>query len=109
MNKITLFTYQDSHIGITIKLYFNKNDQLIFYGRDTGEKVYSVFGKSEYDYAYTIEPDAVKKLALLFKIKSNNKKALLVAVKKRFHTNTAYSEFGAFMKENGIPLEQFTF
>ena len=61
MKRITLYKYKDDKIKISMELYFNENDQLIFDGYDIGERVKEYWGDSDYEYTYTIEPAEVKK------------------------------------------------
>jgi hypothetical protein len=108
MEKITLYKYKDEKIKISMELYFNENDQLIFDGYDIGEKVKEFWGDSDYEYTYTIELKEVKKLFGILKVNSNDKRALLIEIKNRFDGNDAYSKFGEFMDEHNINYKAFT-
>lgn len=104
---LSLYEYKDADISISMSLRFDEQNGLIFDGYDTGKKVLELKGDSDYEYKYTIEADEVKKLYALFKIKADNRKALLNRLKELFHENDAFSKFGAFMTENNIKYSSF--
>jgi hypothetical protein len=108
MNHVTLYEYEDSNIKISMEIYFDENDKLKFAGYDTGKTVERLMGDSDYEYYYTIEYAAVKKLAQVLNVDYNDKASILNEIKQRFNGNEAYSRFGAFMKENDIAFEAFT-
>lgn len=108
MERITLFELENEGIKISMKLYFNEEDQLIFDGYDIGKTVSELLGDSDYEYTYTIEPDQVQKLYKAFGIPTDDRKALLLEAKKRFGGNDAYTDFGKFMDENEIGYKPFT-
>lgn len=108
MEEITLYEFESPEIKISMKVYFNEKQELIFDGQDTGETVNKLMGDSDYEYKYTVASEGVKKLALLFDVDMNEKILFLKEIKKRFNANDAYSKFGAFMKENNIMFESFT-
>jgi hypothetical protein len=103
-----LYEYRDDEIHISMELYFNENDQLIFEGYDIGVKVEKYWGDSDYEYSYTIDPEEVQKLFKILKVNTGDQGALLLEIKKRFNGNDAYSKFGKFMNENGIRYKAFT-
>ncbi len=107
MHHISLYHYEDKDIKISMNLYFNEQDQLIFDGYDIGRKVLQIRGKSDYEYKYTIAPVDVQKLAELFQVEYSDRKALLQAIKDKFGGNEAYSKFGAFMNNHGVKYEVF--
>ena len=108
MERITLFKLENPHIKISMEIFFNEKEQLIFDGYDIGKSVEACWGDSDYEYNYTIEPEEVRKLYLLFGIPDTDKLSLLLAIKKRFEGNEAYSSFGKFMDENSIRYSAFT-
>ncbi|MEO0505883.1 MAG: hypothetical protein AAF090_06985 [Bacteroidota bacterium] len=108
MEKITLYEFESPNIKISMKVYFNEKNDLIFDGYDIGKKVNELIGDSDYEYKYTVKDNQVKKIADLFNIDFNKKKILLKEIKNRFNENDAYSKFGIFMKENNIEFESFT-
>lgn len=108
MERITLFKLENSSIKISMEIYFNDKDQLIFDGYDIGKSVENAWGDSDYEYTYTIEPKEVDKLYPLFGISNNDKQKLLMEIKNRFEGNEAYSKFGEFMKENKIDFTPFS-
>ncbi|MDC8004830.1 hypothetical protein POV27_12270 [Aureisphaera galaxeae] len=108
MEKITLYEFESPSIKISMEIYFNENNQLIFDGYDIGETVKDLMGDSDYEYYYTIEFEEVKKIAALLGADINDKMAILLAIEKHFNGNDAYSKFGNFMKKNNIIYEQFT-
>ncbi|WP_299242422.1 hypothetical protein [uncultured Aquimarina sp.] len=65
-------------------------------------------GDSDYEYKYSIKFNEAKKIASLFNVDINEKMVFLKEIKNRFNDNEAYSKFGAFMKENNIVFESFT-
>jgi hypothetical protein len=59
MDKVTLFYLERPDIKISMEIYFNDKDQLFFDGYDIGKSVEEVWGDSDYEYTYTIEPEEV--------------------------------------------------
>ena len=108
MEKITLYEFQSPDIKISLKVYFNEENKLIFDGYDIGKTVSKLMGDSDYEYKYSVEFDEVKKIAKLFDINLNEQIPFLKEIKNRFNDNDAYSKFGAFMKENNITFKSFT-
>jgi len=108
MEKITLYEFESPNIKITMQVYFNEKNELIFDGYDIGKTVSELMGDSDYEYQYTIKYNEAKKLANIFNIDINEKTALLKEIKNHFNENDAYSKFGTFMKENNIQFESFT-
>src|SRR5210317_1937096 len=102
MEKVTLFSLNEDHIKISMELYFNERNELFFDGYDIGKRVEDIWGDSDYEYCYTINPSEVKKLYKFYKINEGERSALLNTLKEHFSGNQAYSKFGAFMKKNGI-------
>ena len=102
MSRITLFTHKDSGISITMVLFFNEKDQLVFEGYDIGSTVDDFWGDSDYEYGFTVEPKEVQKLYELLGVKSGYKSALLREIKNRFAGNHAYSKLTEFLGENDI-------
>jgi len=107
MHTISLYEYEDKDIKISMDLYFNEQDKLIFDGYDIGRKVLEIRGSSDHEYKYTIAPADVQKLADLFQVQYSDRKALLQAIKDKFGGNEAYSKFGAFMDSHGVKYEIF--
>ena len=107
-DKIVLYEVELVDIKIYMTMYFNDEDQLIFDGQDIGKRVEDIWGDSDYEYSYTIEPVEVSKLFPLFHITNFDRNALLLKIKERFEGNDAYSKFGDFMTENNIKYESFT-
>ncbi|WP_370477217.1 hypothetical protein [Tamlana flava] len=108
MEKITLYEFESPNIKISMKVYFNDKNELIFDGYDIGKRVNELMYDSDYEYQYNIKYNEAKKIANLFNIDINEKKDLLKEIKNRFNENDAYSKFGAFMVENNIEFESFT-
>lgn len=102
MNSITIYQFESPEIKISMQLYFNAKNQLIFEGTDIGKRVAELTGDSDYEYFYTIEPTEVQKLADLLQINPGDRSALLLALKEKFHGNDAYSKFGEFMKSHQV-------
>ncbi len=108
MEKVTLFAVERPDIKISMQIYFTEKNQLFFDGYDIGKTVEEVWGDSDYEYTYTIEPDEVNKFYPLFSLTVGDKAGLLQEIKNRFSVNKAYSLFGEFMTANGIKYESFT-
>jgi len=108
MEKVTLYQLESSDIKISMEIYFNKQNQLIFDGYDIGKRVEELLGESEYEYSYTIEFVEANKISKLFNINIAKKPTLLKEIKNRFNGNDAYSKFGNFMTENDIKFSRFT-
>lgn len=107
MNKITLYAFDSPDISITMQLYFNAKNQLIFEGFDIGENVEKITGDSSYEYFYTIEFEEAKKIAAHLGIDISDRDTLLQTIKTQFGGNDAYSRFGEFMQQNAIHFERF--
>lgn len=108
MEKVTLYTSKNSGIKVSMKIYFNEDHQLIFDGYDIGTIVKDLMGDVDYEYYYTIEPNAVRQLAHVLGVNPFEKSIILQEIKKRFYENDAYSKFGDFMKKHKIKYNQFT-
>lgn len=108
MEKITLYEFENPNIKISMKMYFNEENELIFDGYDIGKTVSELMGDSDYEYKYSVKFDEVKKMAAIFNINIDEKMVFLKEIKNRFNDNEAYSKFGAFMKKNSIVFESFT-
>jgi hypothetical protein len=100
MNKVTLFRHKHPEIETCIQAYFNEEGELIIDGYDIGNRVKEIWGESDYEYAYRINPDSVKQLYNILGLNHGDKLALLEAIKSKFNDNSAYTELGKFMDEN---------
>lgn len=107
MENITLYYEERTDIKISMELRFTETGNLFFDGYDFGKFVKEHFGRSDYEYSYTIKPAEVIKPYALFSVKEGNKPGLLQAIKERFHANDAYSAFGKFMQENNVAYDRF--
>ncbi|MEO0527757.1 MAG: hypothetical protein AAFZ89_11060 [Bacteroidota bacterium] len=107
MEKITLYEFESPDIKISMQVYFNKENKLIFDGHDVGKTVSKLMGDTDYEYQYSVESKEAKKIAELFGINFNEKIVFLKEIKNRFNDNNAFSKFGEFMKENNIAFESF--
>lgn len=107
MNRITLYQYNSPDIKITIEAYFNKED-LVIYGYDIGKTVEEPWGDSDYEYHTTVPAEEVKKLYPLMNVIEGDKEGLLNAIAKIYNTNSCFSEFNDFLRENGIIPEGFS-
>ena len=105
--KVALYDLETSEIKISMQLYFNEINQLIFDGYDIGESVKQAFGDSDYEYLHKVEPEEVNKFYALFDVAVEDKAALLQALKVRFSVNEAYTLFADFMKNNNIQFTSF--
>lgn len=106
--QVTLYTFESPEINISLKVYFNPKNELVFDGYDFGDKVLELLGTSDYEYTYKVSYTEVQKLAALLNVRQDDKKGLLQAMKKRFCENDAYSKFGVFMTENNIAFTSFS-
>ena len=107
MEKITLFKLERPDIKISMEIYFNEINQLYFDGYDIGELVERIWGDSDYEYTYTIEPEEVNKFYPLFNLRNGDKSGLLQSLKDRFSVNEAYSLLGNFMNVHDIKYDSF--
>ena len=107
MYKVLLFSLESDSISVTITAYF-EDGKLIVEGYDIGKTVEESWGDSDYEYSTTIHPEEVKKLYPLFEVEEGDKRRLLDAIKERFHTNTCYSEFCEFLRNNNIKSDGFS-
>lgn len=108
MKEITLYEFESPNIKVSMRLYFNDKNELVFDGYDIGKNVEELMGDSDYEYQYKICFEEAKKLAKLFKTDINKKSELLKEIKNRFNEYDAYSKFGDFMNKNNIEFESFT-
>lgn len=108
MERVTLYQFESNQIKISMQIYFNADDQLIFDGYDAGKAVKGLKGSYDYEYYYTIEMVEVQKIALLLKVSLEEKETILEAIKLNFSGNDAYSKFGDFMRTHNINFESFT-
>jgi hypothetical protein len=107
MNKVTLYHYQDPDIRITIEAYFD-GERLVVEGFDIGKRVEELLGDSDYEYATGVDQEELKKLYPLMNVPVGDKDGLLNAIAEKFNTNYCYSEFQAFLDNNGIKAEAFS-
>jgi hypothetical protein len=104
MNRITLYQFNSPDIKITIEAYFSKED-LVIDGYDFGKKAEEGWGDSDYEYQTTVSGEEVKKLYPLMNVSEGDKEGLLNAISKNYNTNSCFSEFNDFLRENGIRTE----
>ena len=108
MDKITLYQLETPEINISMTLYFNDDNQLIFDGYDRGKKVKALKRSYDYEYYYTIEPDSVKKLYETLDISEDERQQLLISIKELFGGNEAYSKFGKFLRNHDIEYSSYS-
>jgi hypothetical protein len=106
MDKVVLYEAESSQIKISMLLYFDEKDHLVFDGYDLGPAVEEIFGDSDYEYFYTIAWNEVLKIASLLSMDLSDRMAFLKKLKSMFQGNDAYSKFGAFLKEKNIQYLQ---
>lgn len=99
---VILYEFQAENLCSSAEMYFNEKDELVFAGYDIGKTVEELKGDSDYEYNYTIPDAEADKLRSLLGVNTNDKDALLVALKIKFATDHAYSELGEFMRANNI-------
>lgn len=102
LGKFTLFYLEKPDIKISMELYFTDRDQLYFDGYNIGKSVEAIWGDTDYEYTYILEPEEVDKFYQIFNLAPGDKSGLLFALKQRFSGNKAYSLFGEFMNANHI-------
>jgi hypothetical protein len=95
MSRVTLYHYEVPEIKITIEAYF-KDEWLMVEGYDIGKRVEELLGDSDYEYVTGVDQEELKKLYPLMTIAG------------RFNTNSCYSEYQAFLNNNGIKAEAFS-
>ena len=108
MQKVVLYEAESPRIRISMLLYFNDKDQLVFDGYDIGPAVEELFGDSDYEYTYTVTWDEVLKMGKVLGVDPSNRLGFLEQLQGLFKGNDAYTKFGAFLKENKIGHKQFT-
>ncbi|MCX2720011.1 hypothetical protein [Lentiprolixibacter aurantiacus] len=108
MDKVVLYEVESSKIRISMLLYFNEKDELVFDGYDIGPAVKEIYGDSDYEYTYTISWDEVVKMAEVLQVELSNRRLFLEHLKNMFQGNDAYSKFGKFLKESGLKYGQST-
>ncbi len=107
MKSISLYQFKSDEIKISVDARFD-GDQLIIEGYDIGKRVEAYWGDSDYEYTMTIPVEGVNFLFQYFKIEPREKELLLVALAKRFNTNSCYSDIAKLLDENHIKYEGFS-
>ena len=106
--KVTLFYLERPDIKTSMEIYFNEKNQLFFDGYDIGKVVEELWGDSDYEYQYTIEPDQIDKLYDILALERGDKNGLLQELKNRFSCNEAYTLLGEFLNTHNIRYKSFT-
>jgi hypothetical protein len=106
MNRVTLYQFNSPDIKITIEAYFSRED-LVIDGYDIGKAADGHWGDSDYVYQTTVSAEEVKKLYPLMNVTEGDKDGLLNAIAKIYNTNSCFTEFNDFLRENGINSEGF--
>lgn len=107
MDRITLYHYESPDIKVTIEAYF-QGDMLMVEGYDIGKKVEEILGDSDYEYVTGVKPEELFKLYALLNVPEGDREKLLYAIAEKFNGNYCYSQFQAFLNENGIKAEAFS-
>ncbi|MBX2963266.1 MAG: hypothetical protein KF687_12190 [Cyclobacteriaceae bacterium] len=107
MNSITLYSYSDLEIKISIDAYFD-GEALIIDGYDRGNKVKEYWGDFDYEYMVRIPAKGVDFLCDHLHIPKGDKQGLLNALTHRYNSNTCYSDIRKLMNDNGIECEGFS-
>lgn len=108
MDKVLLFHLKNESIKITIEAFFDADGNLVIDGYDIGKTVGEYFGDIDYEYSTTVSPAEVVKLYHLLGIEEGAKTDLLLALQRRFNTNTCYSEIQGLLDNNGIRYNGFS-
>jgi hypothetical protein len=98
---ILLYRFQSEEIKVEIEARFELR-QLIVEGYDIGTRVKEYWGDSDYEYSITLPEESVTQLYHLFGIWPGDRQQLLRELKKRFHTNTCFSDLRNFLDQHGI-------
>lgn len=101
--KTILFEEKTARLWIKIELYYNKDNQLIIHGHDSGEAVKAI--KERYDYEYFITIEAADVQQLLSKINLSTLTALSGWFIENFSTHTAVSEIRKELERLSIAHE----
>lgn len=106
MESIRLYQFSDAEIKITIDAWF-ENGNLVIDGYDIGNKVQEFWNHEDYEYSLTVPPEGINFLYDHLGVSRGDQHALLVALAKRFGTNTCYSDLCKLMEDNHIPCQGF--
>ena len=104
---VTLYHLEREDITINIVARFEE-DNLVIDGYDIGKTVEDAWGDSDYEYVMTIPAAGLPPLYRLLNVNVDDRKGLLMAIAKRFHGNRCWSILGAFLAENNIDHDSFT-
>ncbi len=104
---ITLYHLEREDITISIVARFEEG-KLIIDGYDFGKRVKEAWGDSDYEYVMTVAATSLPPLYGLLSVKIGDRKSLLTALARRFNGNRCFSAIGAFLDENNIDYDGFT-
>jgi hypothetical protein len=104
---VSLFYFQNNSITITVDAYF-KDDNLVVEGYDIGKTVEEVWGDSDYEYSITVKKENLNALCKTLGIETGNQALILELIKENFSGNEGFSSFGAFLSENKIDFDSFS-
>jgi hypothetical protein len=107
MERITLYSFVNDEIKISIEAYF-EGDSLIIDGYDIGRRVEEYWGDSDYEYVLTIPPAGVDFLYAHLEIERGNRDGLLTALAGKYNTNSCYSDIYQLMEDKDIKCSGFT-
>lgn len=100
---ITLFEEKNDRIWIKIEAYFNKDQQLVVHGCDSGKTVQELKQRYDYEYFVTVEPAAVQQLQA--QLGAADQGAVLDWLTQNFSKNTAVSALKKELDALGIPYQ----
>lgn len=97
-----MFSLNNPTVKVTIEAYFDDHGNLVVEGYDIGKTVEDYWGDSDYEYTTTVSGPELQKLYAILGIIEGAQMELLLEIKKRFNTNSCYSDFNAFLRKHGI-------
>ena len=107
MERVMLYHYEAPEIKVTVEAYFN-GEMLVVEGYDIGKRVKELLGDSDYEYVTGVNQEELIKLYPMMNVEVGDKDGLLKAIAARFNTNYCYSQFQAFLNDNGIKAEAWS-
>jgi hypothetical protein len=105
--KTSLYYFKNSSITIYVDAYF-KEGNLVVEGYDIGKSVEDAWGDSDYEYSITVKKENLDTLCNALKIEHGNEALILEMMEANFSGNEGFSSFGAFLSENKIDFDPFS-
>jgi hypothetical protein len=108
MDRITIYKSESAEFKVSMDLYFNEEGEFVFDGGDIGSGVKRIWGRSQYEYGFTISSTEVNKLFEVMQVEVSDRKTLFLKLKDRFGNNEGYSEFCNFLADKEISYQSYT-